>query len=545
MDVPPDLPPQELASRYGKGLKALGVRKVVVFLLALVLVLFSAMNSAPFSFPYQEEILALLPMLCAVVQLAALILSYDLVADGFRHWGIHTILSVAAILSMLDALSMHWLGTREGSLPYCLITTLALFAGLWGMQMENRSLRLACRTAASAKEPYRVTLDSMRWNGQPCYTKWAGKFQGFGSQIQTPNGAQVLFRRLTPVLLLGCLLFSVISVLICHQPKLLLWNLSATTCACGGMAAALAFPLPYQIISKRLASGNSALAGWEGISQRAKKSYILLGDHDIFPPGAVALNGVKIFPGYAIDRVASYTATLIRESNCGLERVFYEYLRSQGAIYRRAQSVAFSEGGIAGIIHTDHVLVGDAAYMRLQNIDLPQGLNVKNAVFCAINGTLAGIFALNYALHATVRPSVGALLSNHITPVLTTRDFNITPSMLTQRFKLPADRMAFPEQERRWELSGETLMHDESLICLVCREGIGPFTEAVVGGKRLFSASRLNTALAVAEAIIGLLLAFYLTAHGAFGSLSLLNLLIFHLAWLVPTLLISGWVNRY
>ena len=34
--------------------------------------------------------------------------------------------------------------------------------------------------------------------------------------------------------------------------------------------------------------------------------------------------------------------------------------------------------------------------MNLMEVPLPQGLNVKNAVFCAIDGELAGIFALNY-----------------------------------------------------------------------------------------------------------------------------------------------------
>lgn len=545
VQAPPDVPPQELAAEYGQGLRGLSIRRVLVLLLALPLLLASLLSSSMLAVPNQEKLTVWLPLLCAGVQLAALLLSYDLLADGFRHWGVNTLISIAGLLALADGLTMNWLNTREGSLPYSLISVLALAAGLWGRYMERSSLRSACRTAAAAKEPYRVTLDPCRWDGRGAFTKWPGDITGFGSQIQAPSGTARLFRRLSPPLLLACVLFSLLSVLASGQAELLIWNLSATTCACAGLASALAFALPYRLSTRRLTGGSAALAGWDGIRRQAKNACILLGDHDLFPPGAVALNGVKIFPNYSMDRVVSYAATLIRESGCGLERIFYEYLRSQGAVYRRAQRTVCYEGGVSAVIRADQVLVGDASFMRLMEISLPQGLNVKNAVFCAINGELAGIFALNYGLHATVRPSLTALVSNHISPVLATRDFNVTPAMLTQRFKLPGNRLAFPPQERRRELSDQGLSHEEPLVCLLCREGIGPLTEAVVGAKRLYAAVRLNTGLAAAGAVIGLLLAFYLTAQTAFSSLSVLNLLIFHLAWLVPILLISGWVNRY
>ena len=259
----------------------------------------------------------------------------------------------------------------------------------------------------------------------------------------------------------------------------------------------------------------------------------------------MALNGVKVFQNYPLDKVISVTATLIRDTGSGLDRTFHELLRSQGTVYRRAEDLCCYEGGASAVIRGEHVLVGSSAFMHLMEVPMPQGLNVKNAVFCAIDGELAGIFALSYALHATVRPSIGALIDNKISPILVTRDFNLIPSMLRQRFKLPAEKMEFPEHTRRRALSSQRQTHDRPLVCVLCREGIGPLSEAVVGAKRLHLAARVNSALAAVGSVIGVLLAFYLTAQMAFGSLSVLNLLVFLLMWLVPTLLISGWVNRY
>ena len=120
--------------------------------------------------------------------------------------------------------------------------------------------------------------------------------------------------------------------------------------------------------------------------------------------------------------------------------------------------------------------MGSAAFMKLMEIQLPPGLNVKNAVFCAIDGELAGIFALNYTLPDTVFPRSGMrLIREKVGPVLATRDFNLIPAMLRQRFKLAADKMDFPPVERRRELSDPDQPHSEMLTALLCREGLLPY----------------------------------------------------------------------
>ena len=105
--------------------------------------------------------------------------------------------------------------------------------------------------------------------------------------------------------------------------------------------------------------------------------------------------------------------------------------------------------------------------------------------------------------------------------------------------------MDFPTVERRVELSDPDAPHDPVITAVLCREGLAPFAEAVVGAQRLRWAVTAATLLAVLGSVIGVLLAFYLTAQGAWDSLTAANLTFFLTAWLVPTYLISGWVNRY
>ena len=52
-----------------------------------------------------------------------------------------------------------------------------------------------------------------------------------------------------------------------------------------------------------------------------------------------------MFGDFSVDKVVSYTATLIRDSGSGLEKIFHDLLRSQGTVFRRAEELECHEGG--------------------------------------------------------------------------------------------------------------------------------------------------------------------------------------------------------
>ena len=541
----PDLPAGDLARRYGKGLKSLGVRAV----LALLLV-FPALYLTLDVFPYPP---ALTPQLriwiLAGAQGLAMLLGIDVLVRGlfglFRlEFGMDTLLAFASLAVLADALTMPYLDAREGQMPYCAAIVLGVALLLRGTARKRRANRLACRTAASASQPYLVTLDEGRWNGRDTYAKWSGQPIGFGRQMQASDGAERIFRRVCPLLFVGCLALSAVASVGRGAPERLLWCLAATLTAAASLSGGLCFSLPWLTLCRRLSQSGAAIAGWDGVTATGG-SGILLTDTDFFPPGCVALNGIKVFGDFPVDKVVACTASLIKESGSGLDKIFHDLLRAQGCVYRRVSQFFCYEGGLSAVIREEQVLVGSSAFMHLMDIPLPPGLNVKNAVFCAIDGELAGIFALHYSLHGTLEPSLNSLIRNHVTPVMATRDFNLIPAMLRQRFKLPVDKMEFPAAERRLELSDPDQSHSDILTAVLCREGVAPYSEAVVGACRLRRAVRTAAVLACLGAAAGLLLAFYLTYMGAYASLSASNLLVFLLMWLVPTPLIAGMVNKY
>ena len=548
---PPDIPPQELARRFARGLNWMRTR---VLLLVLLVLLSLVQTAAPLMdlswFPPLDQPSAQCWLATALLAAGSL-LAADLLLTGifraFRlRFGMDTMAALACLATMADGVELALSESPPQRLPYTLVCLCGLFFLLHGHYHKRCALRLSCRSGGASSTPYRVTLDPAKWNDRDTYCKWSGSQEGFGSQIQADDGAQRIFRTVCPLLLLGDVAFALMASTGADHPERLIWALSALFTATTAFGGTLVYGRPFHKVARRLVPSGGALAGWPGIAASLRGDRVLITDGDLFPPGYVELNGFKVMGNFSAERVVAYTATLIRDSGSSLAKLFHDQLRSMGGLLRRAENLQCHEGGgLSANIRGEQVLVGSAAFMKLMEVSLPQGLHVKSAVFCAIDGELAGIFALSYTLPDTVFPALSSLMMEKVGPVLATRDFNLIPAMLQQRFKLAADRMAFPPVERRRELSDPEQEHDGTLIALLCREGLLPFAESIAAAKRLRWATRLGAALCCAGSALGMALAAYLTSVGAYTSLSPLNLLIYLLTWLAPVWFLSGWVHRF
>ena len=548
---PPDYTPKELAKRYNKKLGGMRARTLLILLLALLALGQVIVPMAGLVWPAPLDRPALQALISAGLMLAGMLLSADVLLEGAKRAfhlkiGMDSLAVLACIFTLADGLMLGLLPQETPRLPYTAAALTGLLFLMHGSFHHKCAMRLSCRTAAASSTPYRVTLDEGLWNGLDTYAKWSGDTTGFGSQIQADDGAQQIFSRFCPFLLIAALILSLLNSVCTGRPENLVWCLSAMFTITAAFGSALVYGRPFHKVARRLSKSGAVLAGWPGVAGSRKGNRVLITDSDLFPTGYVEFNGYRVMPEFSAERVLAYTATLIRDSGSGLTKLFHDKLRAVGGLMRNADRLCCYEGGgLSANIRGDSVLVGSAAFMNLMDVTLPQGLNVKNAVFCAINGELAGIFALNYSLPDAVFPALEELIEEKVGPVLATRDFNLIPAMLHQRFKLAADKMDFPPVERRRELSDPDQKHSEVLTALLCREGLLPFAETIAAAKRLRVATRLGAGLCCLASGLGLILAAYLTSVAAFSSLSPLNLLVYMLIWLVPVWFLSGWVHRF
>lgn len=545
-----DIPPGELAKRYSKGLSKMKfrIRALLAVCVVLLYLTIAADGTLPLPRFFQVETQVTAAILLWGMGVACLlgldVLWLGITAPKRSRIGAHTLTVCGVAAALLDNIWYCLVG-REGLLPFSALAACSILACLWGLYDRKKGLAKACETASFSASPYRVTLDSDKWEGRSAFAKESGTAEQFGAQIQGSDGAQRVQQILTPLVLIVAVLLVLIASVGRLHPERIFWCLSVALTAGAPLAGMLAYSQPFLRLTKRL-SGTVALAGWDGVLSMEGDANILLKDDDLFPVGSVKSQGIKTFNGTPLERVTGCTASMIQASGSGLTKLFSDLVHIQGGFFRRVDSMHYHEaGGLVATIRGEQVMIGTAGFMTVMHIPLQQGEYVKEAIFCAINGQLQAIFSLKYEQPRKIRSALQSLIRAGVKPVLVTRDFNITPAMLHRRFQLPTNKMEYPEIKRRYELSDPGQEHNPVLGALVRRDGLEPFTEAIIGARRLRMVVRLNNILTILASVAGLALAFYLTFIGAFLSLSSFNMLLFLLLWLVPNLLISVTVDKF
>ncbi|MCD8334527.1 MAG: hypothetical protein LUC35_04085 [Clostridiales bacterium] len=546
----PDLSAEELASRYRLGLRFMRQRLYYTFALILVLLYLSIAEGC--GFPLPAALLDHRVMSGVLTWGLALgtAIELDVLWMGLTaHWrgkpGLHTITALAVLATLLDGLVSALVG-REGPLPFSAMALVSLFGAAWGAYDRKKALYLSCRVASNSSQPYRVTLDENQWDGISGFNREEGTVEGFGSQVQGMDGAQRIYRTWTPVLIVAAVVCAVVSSVGCGRPALLPWCLSTILVAAAPVSGLLAFGQPYLRLTRRLDRSGAVLAGWEGAASMRGKANILVKDEDLFPEGSVIMKSIKHSEGVSLEKLTGCTASMLRSADSGLYRLFDTELRRQGGFYRRVDNLeCYEAGGLTADIRGEQVLIGTSGFLTVMNIRLENGMKLRRTVYCVINKKLAGFFSLDYEMSHYSKAAVRALVKGGVRPVLVTRDFNIIPSMLQTLHDLPVSQMEFPPIERRWELSEPGRPHNPVLGALLTREGMGSYSDAVLGGRRLCAVVRLNAWIAVLASLVGVVLSFYLTWSLAFASLTPLTMLGFLLLWAVPNLVISGAADQF
>lgn len=547
---PPDAPPAQLSLEYGVGLKPLKNKTIGAAVLAVVLLVLAFLDTGILSFLTDlvpEDILLYASLGGFVVCCA---LAWDVLKDGLVQLtnftpGSSTLALFAAVFTLADGVTMVLTPLRESAVPFFAPCALVLLFQLIGQYCDRASKFQACRTASSVARPYVVTQDPDVLAGKTGFRKWLGLPKGFGSQIRTTSQADERFQKLTPVLMTACVCLSLLTTVAHHQPKLVLWSLSALFTASATLGASLTLSFPLQILGSKLATLGVALAGWPGIAAAKGCRAALLTDNDLYPPGTVTLANSKPLSNLPMDRVVAYTASAIRASGSGLSYLFDKLLRSEGAKYLPIEKILLQDNGLIAQTQGQQILVGNSDFMSKQGIALPTGIKYKNTVFCAVDRELIGMFGVRYALHTTIVPSLQSLLGHRIAPVLVTRDFNINPKRMRFSDRLNKDSLTYPDLQRRVTLSGPNQAHGQTIVAVLCREGMAPFTLALIAAKRVRRAAGLSSFFVRLSACVGVILTATLSSAGALGAMSAWHMALFLLLWFVPVLLLSLWTEQY
>ena len=444
--------------------------------------------------------------------------------------------SLLCLTALADAVLAFLLPSRPAAaLPLHSIAALSMTCALWGRSMLFKALYDSFRVAAVGDAPYQITQTA---GGA---AKRRGSVEGFSVTAQRDDAASRWQTIALPVILVAALVFAVLSTIEVKAWSLLAWNLSAILAGANALGFPLVYALPLRRLTRRLTRSGSALAGYAGANRIRRSNCLILTDTDLFPPGTVSLNGLKIF-GEESGKVIAYAATMAHATDSGLSRLFDNLLETEGGKLEPLSDLNFyEEGGVGGTIHGETVLFGTSSFCRRMGVPLPHGLTLKTGMFLAVDGALIAVFAVKYMPAENVDWALHALGRAHITPVLAVRDGNITPALLKRKFGTDA-RAVYPQLSTRLALSEKD---GAQPLALIYREGLMPYAELAVGSKRLCRAVGLGTALTLIASVAGTMVSFYLCFLAAYTLFTPFTLLAYLVLWAVAALVDGLFVEKY
>ncbi|MDE7245732.1 MAG: hypothetical protein K2O18_17405, partial [Oscillospiraceae bacterium] len=466
---------------------------------------------------------AALSVLCWPVFRAAL----ESLKEG--AWSIYATAALCTVVTLLDEMTLLLLPKRVDAAPLGGVAAVVLLFALWGLTGMHRGINESLRTIAMG-EPSKL-VD--RCNDT--IAKAGGRRKGFYTRLSMEDTPAQWQRLLLPVLAAASLVFAVLASVGKEEPQNLLWCWSVVLCASSSLVFPLAYNIPFGRLAAKLARSGAAVAGQYGAAVLASSRRLAVTDDDLFPQNtAVALGNVKVY-GEERNRAVSYAATLLVQGGGVLARIFRETCKSERISLQSIEHFHIhDDNGLSGMIHGETVLVGTTAFMRHKAVKLPESVPAKTSVCLAVDGQLAAVFNIKYIASDTVEYALRAIRKNGLHITLASRDGNVNPKLLKERFGVGGN-VIYPEMGERLTLSDPERYADGPNGVLY-RDGVLPFAALAIGSTRLCQTVLIGDFLAILSSIAGSLLGFYLTFTGSYEVLTPTLLLTYSVLWVVPVL---------
>ena len=536
--------PEDACRAYAKA-GTLRLRLLVTGLMTLVSL--GALILSQYSLPGIDltEQSRLLSVVMVAMLLGQCVLSYEVFIRGVymalrMRFDLMSLLTLTVAVTVADA----FFAIPIGRVPFCAVPSLSLLLALWSLALEKKAKWRTLKTVLSMDTPVAAVKEDKAWHGLNCIFRQEGSLADFTAMLETPDAAQKVMRIYAPVAAAVTLLFALLAAI--RESGDLLWAWSVLLMAALPGAGFIACCRPFSILAKRLHGNGAAICGWRGAKLLSGECGIVITDKDLFPKANITMNGMKMYSDLPVRQVVGYATAVIQAADSGLLPLFEEVMKNENG--RRCTVDSFRQyegGGLGAEIRGDVVLLGSLAFMRLMGIHVPEGTKVQSAVYISVNKELVGVFALSYRPSAGTRSGLNQVLhSVGLTPILATRDFMITPALVRKRYKISADRLEFPVVSERIRLSAPEAGSRGKQGALMSKDSFLSYAAAVTGGRLLRRAVHSAVAVALTGGILGMLLMAVLTYLGAEEAASAVNLLLYHLLWLVPGMLITGLVGK-
>ena len=525
--------------------KGLGKLQIAMFFTILVVILSAVSTVAYAQGMIPESRLRLMIFSqCLAVLVSALLGSFQLiegVADLFKgRFTLNTLLVVTFLACCADGVFC----LMQLRVPCCAAFSLEVLMSLWRTYNRRHAKLGQMDVLRKAARLQGVCAKEDAHEGKKVLRRIPGQVDHFMEnydQVSDPEKRQGVYALIAMIVSIAIGVFAGVTQGLYVGIQMTAVSLLAAVPA----TAFVAVSRPFAILQRRLHRLGSVLCGWQGVKQLCGKVIFPLYNDDIFPLGTTRMNGVKFFGSRPTDMVLSYATAVIVADGGGLAPIFRQVLDSRnGNVYEAQNLRRYDNGGIGGNVLDEPVLVGPLSFLKEMGVEVPEGIQVSQAVCVAIDGDLCGVFAISYEKTRSATAGLSTLSSYRgLNPVMADGQFMMSESFIRSKFGIKSKRLQFPGTETRMLLNNVQTEEGAEAALLTTKIGLAPMAYCVTGARSVRTASNVGVVLHMIAGILGMGIVVTLLVLGATHLLTPANIFLYQLAWMIPGWIVTEWTR--
>ena len=429
-------------------------------------------------------------------------------------------------------------------IPCCAAFSLEVLMSLWSTYNRRHAALGQMDVLRKANRLYGVCAKENAVEGKKVLCRIPGQVDDFMNHYDEPSAPEK--RQGIYGLIAFCISVGVgVYTGITHDWYLGIQMTAVSLLAAVPATAFVATTRPFAILQRRLHRLGAVLCGWQGIKQLCGKVIFPLANEDIFPLGTTRMNGAKFFGNRSTEQILAYTTAVVEADGSILAPLFRQVLDSRNGRRYDVQSLnRYENGGVGGTVLDEPVLVGSLSFLKEMGVEVPEGIQVSQAVCVAIDFELCGVFAISYEKTRSATAGLSTLSSyRKLNPVMADGAFMMSESFIRGKFGIKSKRLQFPDEQTRVSLRGVQPDEGAEAALLSTVSGLAPMAYCVTGARCVRTASNLGVVLHMVAGGLGMLVVLGLVILGALHLLNPANMFLYQLAWMIPGFLVTEWTR--
>ena len=438
----------------------------------------------------------------------SILLAYDVVRDGIQALlrlqpNLSTLIDLALVLNIVHCVTR--LVSEGEEIPYACIIMLVLFAQLRAQVSRSTIQHYTYKVAGNAREPMGVFYHD---GPEPHLVKVplenTDAFIAQTLQRGVRQKAESIFAILSAVTAV------VLAVIVCvatGDPGRLIYVLAATVTGACQIALICAMVMARSYSARRMQRSGAAADDNFGVQHLAKAETVVLTDEDLFPASSIALERLELRSNLNDATALAYAAALTGETSLG--HMLAEEVRTRyGAPLVARHVVEDVNGGVSGQVGGIQVLLGGDRYMAEHGIiarEIPE-----NGLVLALDGDVAAILVIDYQVPAALFNAMQVLTERKIHIWLHTRNHQITPRLVEQKYALKPGMVSIPKLETDRALRNPQYTAHDRLCGLLGRDGFIPLSGCITSAREEARVAPLGIIIGACAALLCMLLMTYL-----------------------------------